>query len=97
MEHNVSRPQPAEDPATDAGGAVLVRYWAGARAAAGVDEDRVPPGSVASALAQVTGRHPGLSAVAEVSTLLVDGRVVDAEHELSDGDVLEVLPPFAGG
>jgi molybdopterin converting factor small subunit len=45
----------------------------------------------------VDGLHPGLAAVTAVSTLLVDGRATHRDHELPDGAVLEVLPPFAGG
>jgi molybdopterin converting factor small subunit len=77
---------------------VTVRYWAGARAAAGVESDQVRGcRTVAEAVAVVDGLHPGLAAVTAVSTLLVDGRATHRDHELPDGAVLEVLPPFAGG
>ena len=77
---------------------VTVRYWAGARAAAGVDSD-VLRGcrTVAEAVAGVDALHPGLAAVTAVSTLLLDGRATHRDHDLPDGSVLEVLPPFAGG
>lgn len=78
--------------------AVTVRYWAGARAAAGVDEDTFPEcPTVASATAAVVARHPALEPIVAVSTLLLDGRVVTPKTALSPGAVLEVLPPFAGG
>ncbi|KRF28363.1 MoaD/ThiS family protein [Phycicoccus sp. Soil802] len=77
---------------------VTVRYWAGARAAAGVESDVVRGcRTVADAMAVVDGLHPGLSAVTAVSTLLLDGRATHRDHDLPDGSVLEVLPPFAGG
>ncbi len=92
---------PAHDAAASAmgrdGGSVTVRYWAGARAAAGRDADEVAAGDVAAALDAVRGEHPGLGPVLEVATLLLDGRTVGPEHPLSAGDVLEILPPFAGG
>lgn len=91
---------PARDAAADPGapdGTVTVRYWAGARAAAGRDADEVAAGDVAAVLDAVRGAHPGLEPVLEVATLLLDGRTVGPGQPLAAGDVLEVLPPFAGG
>lgn len=77
---------------------VTVRYWAGARAAAGVESDVVKGcRTVADAVSSVDALHPGLAAVTAVSTLLLDGRATHRDHQLPDGSVLEVLPPFAGG
>lgn len=77
---------------------VTVRYWAGARAAAGVESDVVRGcRTVADAVATVDALHPGLAPVTAVSTLLLDGRATHRDHDLPDGSVLEVLPPFAGG
>jgi molybdopterin converting factor small subunit len=79
-------------------GPVTVRYWAGARAAAGVDEDRVTDcPDVETALRAVTALHPALAGVLGACTLLLDGRAVSPAAALSDDAVLEVLPPFAGG
>jgi hypothetical protein len=80
------------------GGQVTVRYWAGARAAAGVDTDLLGPcDTVADALAAAVALRPGLAPVAGVSTLLVGGRRAAREDHLEPGALLEVLPPFAGG
>lgn len=76
---------------------VTVRYWAGARAAAGTEQDVVTGATVGDAVAAVTALHPALEPVAAVSTLLLDGRAVSRDTALADGTVLEVLPPFAGG
>ena len=85
-------------PSDRAVGSVTVRYWAGARAAAGVEQDEVADaGTVGAALAAVTALHPALEPVVAVSTLLLDGRAVDRSAALADGALLEVLPPFAGG
>lgn len=85
-------------PSDRAAGSVTVRYWAGARAAAGVEQDEVADVvTVGAALAAVTALHPALEPVAAVSTLLLDGRAVDRSAALADGALLEVLPPFAGG
>jgi molybdopterin converting factor small subunit len=85
-------------PSDRAEGKVTVRYWAGARAAAGVEQDEVADvATVGAALVAVTALHPALEPVAAVSTLLLDGRAVDRTAALAAGSVLEVLPPFAGG
>ena len=87
---------PTRGPETSA--TVRVRYWAGARAAARVDEERVTvPASVGALLAHLGGLHPELVDVLPVCSILVEGRASDAEVALPDGAVVEVLPPFAGG
>jgi len=93
------------DVAETAGLRVLVRYFAGAAAAAGTDEERleVARGSTAADLAVLLGqRHPGLVRVLEVASLLVDEVAVrDRSQPLvaaAREDVqVDVLPPFAGG
>ena len=45
----------------------------------------------------MSGRHTGLARVLAVASVLVDGRVADQECALTEGMVIEVLPPFAGG
>lgn len=79
------------------GARVVVKYWAGARAAAGTDEDTVVADTVGDAVTAANDLHEGLAAVTAVSSLLVSGRTVGRDHSLSEGDVVEVLPPFAGG
>lgn len=76
---------------------VTVRYWAAARAAAGVDGEQVQASTVGQALAECLGRHAALAQVLAVATFLLDGQAVRRAAPLADGSVLEVLPPFAGG
>lgn len=79
---------------------ILVRYWAGARAAAGVTEEYVPladGAKVADVVAEVRRARPGLEPVLEVASLLLDGRAVRQEEPVGAAATLEVLPPFAGG
>ncbi len=76
---------------------VTVRYWAGARAAAGVASDTVPGRTVAEAVTAAVDLHPALRAVAGVATFLVDGAAAAQDRVLSPGATIEVLPPFAGG
>ena len=48
-------------------------------------------------LAQAEAAHPGLAPVLQVATVLLDGRPATAAVRLTEGAMLEVLPPFAGG
>ncbi|MBR7741899.1 MoaD/ThiS family protein [Phycicoccus sp. BSK3Z-2] len=81
-----------------ASGEVTVRYWAGARAAAGVESETVPGLATVGDLAAALGAaRPALGPVLEVATLLLDGRAATPEQDLPAGSVVEVLPPFAGG
>ena len=78
---------------------ILIRYWAGAKAAAGVESEEIEAPTVAAALSQAIGTSRGeLARVIERSSLLLDGVVVhERTMTLTDGQTLEVLPPFAGG
>jgi sulfur-carrier protein len=81
------------------GGVVTVRYWAGAKAAAGREEQAVEAGTLGELLAAIRGSAP-LDRVLEAASILVDGTAVrreDAAHPLPAGAVIDVLPPFAGG
>lgn len=80
----------------------LIRYWAAARAAAGVVEEPFEAVTLGQALATAAaGRGADFERVLERSSFLVDGAPVGTrEHstvELADGATVEVLPPFAGG
>jgi molybdopterin converting factor small subunit len=80
------------------GGSVTVRYWAAARAAAGVDTDVVTGcATVGDVVSAATALRPALEPVAAVSSLLLDGRAARRDQAVPDGAVVEVLPPFAGG
>lgn len=79
---------------------LLVRYWAGARAAAGTAEEYVPlpdDATVADVVAALDASHPDLRPVLEVASLLLDGRAARREEPVGAATSLEVLPPFAGG
>jgi molybdopterin synthase sulfur carrier subunit len=91
---------------------VTMRYWAAAKDAAGVAEQIVTADTLAAALLAIgdppagPGRTPPaggsrLSAVLARSSFLVNGHPVGTRAaesvELTDGAVIEVLPPFAGG
>ncbi|KOV89778.1 thiamine biosynthesis protein ThiS [Nocardia sp. NRRL S-836] len=82
--------------------AVRIRYFAGARAAAGVaDEDLVLDGdpTVAVVVSAIGQRHGDrLGKVLAASSFLLDGVAVrDTSVRVPAGAQLDVLPPFAGG
>jgi molybdopterin synthase sulfur carrier subunit len=82
----------------DAG--LVVRYFAGARATAGVSEESVPAGlSLDDLLAELAARHgQPLARVLKASSFLVDGVAChDRLAALPAGATVDVLPPFAGG
>ena len=76
---------------------VTVRYWAGARAAAGVASDLVSGATVEDVVAAAVSLHPALRPVAAVATFLVDGSAAHRDRPVPAGATVEVLPPFAGG
>jgi sulfur-carrier protein len=81
---------------------VSLYYWAGAKAAAGVESESVSASSVAEALRAVveTRADPAFSRVVKACSLLVDGVAAhpdDLERGLSGPVRVDVLPPFAGG
>jgi sulfur-carrier protein len=88
-----------------AAGTVTLRYWAAAKAAAGVGEEYFDgPGTLAELLAAARASHPGdlgFSQVLARCSYLVNGSPAglrSAESVLLPvGALVEALPPFAGG
>ena len=83
---------------------VLVRYFGAAKAATGVDEERLPGGRTLAAVLDGLRERPsaaGAPSLARVlersSFLLNEVALRDPATVLQDDDVLDVLPPFAGG
>jgi sulfur-carrier protein len=78
---------------------VVVRYFAAARAAAGVAEETIEADTIRECLSMIEGRRgPGLQPVLKVCSLLLDGvQARDLDRRLSGTVELDVLPPFAGG
>lgn len=84
---------------------VIVRYWAGAKAAAGTDHDVLPvpgPLSLAEVTARAAALHPGrLGSVLEVCSVLLGenpaGTDDPADVVVAPGTEVQYLPPFAGG
>lgn len=81
---------------------ITVRYFAAARAAAGVEVDKVQvsvTATVADLLAAIRTEHgPELGRVLERCSYLLDEVAVrDHTAPVADATALDVLPPFAGG
>nr|WP_309111949.1 MoaD/ThiS family protein [Saccharothrix sp.] len=81
---------------------LTVRYFAGARAAAGTQDENLtlPPGAtVATALTAIEAKHgENLTRVLKACSFLLDGVAVrDHATHIPPGAQLDVLPPFAGG
>ena len=84
---------------------LTVRYWAAAKAAAGTAEDRVDVGAaptLAAALDDVRTRHDDRFAevLARCSFLVDAAPVGGRDHRavpVTDGGLVDCLPPFAGG
>ncbi|MFK3982533.1 MoaD/ThiS family protein [Micromonospora sp. NPDC050397] len=79
---------------------VNVRYFAAARAAAGVSEEPAPGGIGLDELVDVLGIRHGerLATVLKVASFLVNGVVRhDRRQPLPPDATVDVLPPFAGG
>jgi len=90
-----------EDQAVLMTGQVTVRYFAAARAAAGVETETVgvAPGSTVDDLVeQLSTRSSKLAAVLDRCSFLCDGIAVrDRAKPLATNQTVDVLPPFAGG
>lgn len=86
-----------------------VRYFAAARAAAGVEDEGfdLPPGATVADLLQAilavdraeppAGTPPLPRILSRSSFLLNEVAVRDRATVLTPGDVVDILPPFAGG
>lgn len=83
---------------------ITLRYWAGARSAAGVEFDQMSvdgPTQISAVAAWAVAQHPGLAKVMPVCRILVGNETYLHEDAmtvlLEPGQRIEFLPPFAGG
>jgi molybdopterin converting factor small subunit len=98
-----SRP---DDLATGETSLITVRYWASARAAAGVGSDALPvtgPLTLTDVVRRAVALHPDtrLPNVLEACSVLVGDQPVGSRQPdgvlVNPGQTVEFLPPFAGG
>jgi sulfur-carrier protein len=78
---------------------LTVRYFAGARAAAGIRSEQIAAETLNELVSTLTGRHgERLAVVLKAASFLVDGLTChDPEATLPADATIDVLPPFAGG
>ncbi|GAB3265897.1 MoaD/ThiS family protein [Kineosporia babensis] len=80
---------------------ITIRYFAGARAASGVESEQLavtgpmPLAEVAGVLGERHGQ--ALERVLQASSFLIDEVSGDRGRVVPVGAVVDVLPPFAGG
>jgi molybdopterin converting factor small subunit len=82
----------------ETGSAVLVRYFAAASEAAGLEEERIEGTATVGELRALLIERYGdaMSRVLASGSFLVDG-VVSRDDSRALGARVDVLPPFAGG
>lgn len=93
---------PGHGPDENTGSGVTVRFWASAKAATGVASEQVDAATLGHVLDDVRARHgASVARVLQVASYLVDEQPVSgadpADVRLRPGQVVDVLPPFAGG
>lgn len=81
-----------------------MRYWASARAAAGIETEQVSAATLADVLTEISRRHRDRDRFDDVigTCSVLHGEIPVGSRDprdvtLSPGDSIEFLPPFAGG
>lgn len=75
-----------------------VRYFAAAAEAAGREQEQIEAGTVGALRTALAERHGDtLARVLQRCSVLVNGERSEDDAALAPGDVVDVLPPFAGG
>ncbi|MFK0242875.1 MoaD/ThiS family protein [Microbacterium sp. NPDC090281] len=74
-----------------------VRYFAAAAEAAGTDSEERGETSLVALRAEIVAEHPALAGILPRCAVLVDGVRTDGDLALDDAELIDILPPFAGG
>ncbi len=74
-----------------------VRYFAAAAEAAGTDSEERGETSLVALRAEIVAEHPALADILPRCAVLVDGVRTDGDLALDDAELIDILPPFAGG
>ena len=75
----------------------VVRYFAAAAEATGLEVEQRPEPTLGALRRAVAVAHPGLGGILPRCAVLVGGARVDDETPLGADELVDVLPPFAGG
>ncbi|GAA1570151.1 MoaD/ThiS family protein [Kribbella hippodromi] len=76
---------------------VTIRYFAAARSAAGESSATAEARSIGDLVTTVSTGRPELARVLSICTFLLDGERADSSTPLTQGALVDALPPFAGG
>ena len=77
---------------------MTVNFYAAAKAATGVTEDTFSPGSLAEIVSAASLKYPKLVSILPGCSYLINGlTTVRLDVDVAIGDVVDVLPRFAGG
>lgn len=74
----------------------IVRYWAAARHAAGLEEERIEALTFDELKSALEARTD-VGKICAYSSYLIDGAQVREGESVGPDSVVDVLPPFAGG
>lgn len=74
-----------------------VRYFAAAQDAAGRHLEQRAEATLGELRRAIAAEHPALGGILPRCAVLVGGSRVDDETPLGADDLVDVLPPFAGG
>lgn len=75
----------------------VVRYFAAAQEATGLDTERRSETTLGALRDAVSAAYPGLGGILPRCAVLVGGSRVDDDTPLGADELVDVLPPFAGG
>ncbi len=75
----------------------VVRYFAAAQEATGLDQERRPETTLGALRRAVAAEHPALAGILPRCAVLVGGARADDTTPLAAEELVDVLPPFAGG
>lgn len=75
----------------------VVRYFAAAQEATGHDTERRTEPTLGALREAVSAAYPGLGGILPRCAVLVGGARVPDDTALGADDLVDVLPPFAGG
>ncbi len=75
-----------------------VNFYAAARAASGVSESAIEGSTLGEVIASASAQHPQLVAILPACSYLLNGAAEsNNDAKVSAGDVIDILPRFAGG
>ncbi|MCI1019832.1 MoaD/ThiS family protein [Microbacterium sp. C5A9] len=74
-----------------------VRYFAAAAEAAGADAEERGEATLQALRAAIVAEHPALTEILPRCAVMVDGVRSDDDRPLDDAELIDILPPFAGG